>query len=90
LSDLPKEEQRLVEGYRKGFYADFMMREETDRIRNEKTKASEHQDERRISQLDKTANYRGQVEALGLSQGFRKALIAGKSKGHAQKGFLLS
>ncbi len=35
LEELPKEERRLVEGYRKGLYADFVMREEMERVRGE-------------------------------------------------------
>lgn len=32
LEKLPSEEQRLIEGYRKGLYPDFMMREEMERV----------------------------------------------------------
>lgn len=37
LQALPQEERRLVEGCHKGFYADFMMREEVERLRAEKS-----------------------------------------------------
>ena len=41
LDAVPQEEQRLVQGYRKGLYADFMMREEMDRLHRERDAAME-------------------------------------------------
>lgn len=35
LRSIPEEQKRLVEGYRKGLYADFMMREEMESIQKE-------------------------------------------------------
>jgi hypothetical protein len=71
--ELPKEEQRLVEGYRKGFYADFMMREETERVHGEQAKLQGHRRELelRIAHLDNVISYKGQVQKLAgrLSQG---------------------
>ena len=73
LEELPKEEQRLVEGYRKGFYADFMMREETERVHGEQTKLQgrRRELELRIAHLDNVISYKGQVQKLAerLSQG---------------------
>ncbi|MFH1141371.1 MAG: recombinase family protein [Chloroflexota bacterium] len=73
LEELPKEEQRLVEGYRKGLYADFMMREEMERVQKEQASAEERRREleRQLARLDKTLGYRGQIEELArqLSQG---------------------
>jgi site-specific DNA recombinase len=73
LEELPKEERRLVEGYRKGFYADFMMREEMERIRSERSTAEERQKELglQLSRLGRALSYRGQVEefARRVSQG---------------------
>jgi site-specific DNA recombinase len=66
LDDLPKEERRLVEGYRKGLYADFMMREEMQQIRKEQAAAEERYQElkHQLAHLDKAINYRGQIEQL--------------------------
>lgn len=73
LEKLPKEERRLVEGYRKGLYADFMMREEMDRVRSEQTSAEERRREleRQLAHLDKALTYQGQVQVLAqrLTQG---------------------
>ena len=35
LEAMPYEQRRLVEGYRKGLYADFMMREDMELIQKE-------------------------------------------------------
>ncbi|MFA4836150.1 MAG: recombinase zinc beta ribbon domain-containing protein [Dehalococcoidia bacterium] len=66
LEDIPKEERRLVEGYRRGMYADFMMREEMERIKGERAAAEErqHELERQIGHLVKAISYRGQVEEV--------------------------
>ena len=66
LEELPKEERRLVEGYSKGLYADFMMREEMQRIRSEHVIAEERYQElrRQLAHLDKALSYQGQIEEL--------------------------
>ncbi|MCX5991075.1 MAG: recombinase family protein [Chloroflexi bacterium] len=66
LEELPKEERRLVEGYRKGFFADFMMREEMERIRKERGDVDERcrQLELQLSRLDRAASYKSKVEDL--------------------------
>ena len=73
LEELPKEERRLVEGYRKGFYADFMMREEMKRVRGEQTKLQgrRRELELKIAHLDNVISYKGQIQKLAerLSQG---------------------
>ncbi len=73
LNDLPKEERRLVEGYRKGFYPDFMMLEETGRIHEEHAAAEERRRslEIQLARLDQALSYRGKVKdmALRLGQG---------------------
>ncbi len=73
LADLPNEERRLVEGYRKGLYADFMMREEMDCVHKEYADAKKRGDElkQQIQRLDKAIRYRDQIEAMAkrLSQG---------------------
>lgn len=73
LAELPNEERRLVEGYRKGLYADFMMREEMDRLREEYSHAGKRAEEveQQIKRLDKALCYKDQIEGLTkkLSQG---------------------
>jgi site-specific DNA recombinase len=73
LEELPKEERRLVEGYRRGFYADFMMREEMERVHDEQTKLQcrRRELELRIAHLDNVISYKGQIQKLAerLSQG---------------------
>lgn len=66
LDDLSKEERRLVEGYRKGLYVDFMMGEEMQQIRREQAVAEERYKElkRQLAYLDKAINYREQIEQL--------------------------
>ena len=41
LETLPREERRLMEGYRKGLYPDYMMREEMDRVSRERAAAEQ-------------------------------------------------
>ncbi|MBI2958464.1 MAG: recombinase family protein [Chloroflexi bacterium] len=73
LKDLPMEERRLVEGYRKGFYADFMMREEAERIRKEQASCEEKRCElqRELAAIVEAAAYKTKLEdfARSLSQG---------------------
>ena len=80
LEELPKEERRLVEGYRKGFYADFMMREEVERVHGEQAaaEARRRELETQLARLDKALGYRGQVEELArrLSQGLDQMSFA--------------
>ncbi len=45
LKAIPEEQKPLVEGYRKGLYADFMMREEMERIEKEKNELEKRQAE---------------------------------------------
>ncbi len=73
LENIPKEQKRLVEGYRKGYYLDFMMREETERVDKEKLDAERRLIElqRQLESLERASGYKGEVEALAkrLSQG---------------------
>lgn len=73
FQEFPKEERRLVEGYRKGFYPDFMMREETEHLRQERNAAEERRRElqRQLSHLDKALTYQDRIQefAQQLSQG---------------------
>lgn len=73
LLNIPKEQRKLVEGYRKGYYPDFMMREETERVEEEKSNAEQRRMEleRQLERLERANDYKGQVEDLAnrLSQG---------------------
>jgi len=73
LQALPLEERRLVEGYRKGLYPDFLMREEMERLSQERASAEERHRQLagHLAHLDKALSYRGQVEELArrLSEG---------------------
>ena len=73
LNALPKEERRLVEGYRKGLYADFMMREEMEHVKQEQVTAEQRRREleTQLARLDRALSYRGQAEELAnrLRQG---------------------
>jgi len=66
LKNLPQEERRLVQGYRKGLYADFMMREEMERVSIEKDENQRRRDDLRIQidRLDRAKAYKGQVQAF--------------------------
>ena len=74
LEQLPTEERRLVEGYRKGFYADFMMREELDRLHEERDAAVQRSQElqQRLAHLDQISGYR--QRALDLAPQLVKGL----------------
>ena len=66
LEKFPNEDRRLVEGYRKGFYPDFMMREEVDRIQKEKSAAERRcqELELQLKHLDQALNYKDNLEQL--------------------------
>ena len=72
LKTLPEEQRRLVEGYRKGLYADFMMREEMELIQKEqdeleKRKANlERQLARRLLTENQEAQIKGLVDRIGV------------------------
>ena len=53
LKAIPQEQKRLVEGYRKGMYPDFMMKEEMERVAKEKAELEAREAELR-RQLEKS------------------------------------
>ena len=73
LNSLPEERRRLVEGYRKGLFADFMMRAEMERVQGEQSAAEGRcsELETQLVHLDKALTFRGQIEKLArtLSRG---------------------
>jgi site-specific DNA recombinase len=66
LKELPEEERRLVQGYRKGLYPDFMMREEMERVSQEKDENQRRRDALKvqIDRLDRAKAYKGHVQAF--------------------------
>ena len=62
-----------MDGYRKGFYPDFMMREEMERLETEKTELTEHRRalEAQVSQMNRASEYVERAEAFAsrLSKG---------------------
>lgn len=72
LKAIPGEIKRLVEGYRKGLYADFMMREEMELIQKEQAEIEKRKTEleRQLSQRsltkDQEANIRSLAEKIGV------------------------
>lgn len=66
LETLPREERRLMEGYRKGLYPDYMMREEMDRVSGERATAeqSSRELETQLARLDKALSHKGRVQDL--------------------------
>ena len=66
LENIPKEQKRLVEGYRKGYYPDFMMREETERVEKEKLAAEQRLRElqQQLDRLERASGYKDEAVAL--------------------------
>jgi hypothetical protein len=58
LKAIPDEQRRLVEGYRKGLYADFMMREDMEQIQKEQNEL-----EKRKSELERQLTQRRLTES---------------------------
>ena len=66
LEKLPSEERRLMEGYRKGLYPEFMMREEMERVSGERATAEQRSREleTQLARLDRALSYKGRVQEL--------------------------
>jgi site-specific DNA recombinase len=66
LKAIPEEQKRLVEGYCKGLYADFMMREEMELIQKEQGALEKRKAEleRQLAQRLLTQNGEGQIRSL--------------------------
>jgi site-specific DNA recombinase len=76
LGEFPGEQLRLVEGYRKGLYPDFLLREEMDRLKQEETTLEKRREEleRRLSIL--TLSQAQEEEARALAARIGKNLDA--------------
>jgi hypothetical protein len=66
LRAIPVEQKRLVEGYRKGLYADFMMREDMELILKEQGELEKRKAEleRQLAQRQLTQSHEAQVRSL--------------------------
>ena len=66
LRAIPVEQKRLVEGYRKGLYADFMMREEMGLIQKEQVELEKRKAEleRQLAQRQLTQSQEAQIRSL--------------------------
>ena len=84
LKAIPEEQRRLVEGYRKGLYADFMMREDMEHIQKEEVELEKRKAEleRQLAQRFLTENQEAQIRSLAekISLGLNNLDFAGKQE----------
>jgi len=84
LEAIPEEQKRLVEGYRKGLYADFMMRQDMDVIQKEQAELEKRKAEleRQLAQRFLTENQEAQIRNLAgnISTGLNNLDFAGKQE----------
>ena len=66
LKTIPDEQRRLVEGYRKGLYADFMMREDMELIQREQRELEKRKAEleRQLAQRQLTQSQEARIRSL--------------------------
>ena len=66
LKAIPEEQRRLVEGYRKGLYADFMMREDMEQIQKEQGELEKRKAEleRQLGQRELTQSQEARIRSL--------------------------
>ena len=71
LKAIPEEQRRLVEGYRKGLYADFMMHEDMDSIQKEQGELERRKNEleRKIAQRYLSEDNKVQIRQLAEDMG---------------------
>ncbi len=84
LKTIPEEQKRLVEGYRKGLYSDFMMREDMEALQKEHTELEKRKMEldRQLTQRSLTESQEVQIKNLmdKLSKGLDCLGFAGKQE----------
>jgi site-specific DNA recombinase len=84
LKAIPEEQRRLVEGYRKGLYADFMMREDMDSIQKEQGELERRKNEleRKLAQRYLTEDKKVQIRQLAedMGTGLDNVDFAGKQE----------
>ena len=71
LKAIPEEQKRLVEGYRKGLYADFMMREDMELIQKEQVELEKRKTEleRQLARRQLTESQESQLRSLSEKVG---------------------
>ncbi len=84
LKAIPDEQRRLVEGYRKGLYADFMMREDMERIQKEQGELEKRKTEleRQLGQRELTQSQEARIRNLTekISTGLDNLDFVGKQE----------
>jgi site-specific DNA recombinase len=84
LKAIPDEQKHLVEGYRKGLYADFMMREEMDSIQKEQEELERRKNEleRQLAQRFLSEDNKAQIRRLAgdMRMGLDNLDFAGKQE----------
>jgi site-specific DNA recombinase len=84
IKAMPDEQRRLVEGYRKGLYADFMMREDMERIQKEQGELEKRKNEleRQLAQRQLTQSQEARIRSLTekISTGLDNLDFAGKQE----------
>jgi len=71
LEAIPGERKRLVEGYRKGLYSDFMMREDMEAIQKEQTELGNRKDdlEKQLALRNITADQEARIKEFAKKMG---------------------
>jgi site-specific DNA recombinase len=84
LKVMPDEQRRLVGGYRKGLYADFMMREEMETLQKEQAELKKRKEEleRQLTQRFLTDHQEAQIRDLvkSISTGLNHVDFAGRQE----------
>ena len=84
LKAIPDEQRRLVEGYRKGLYADFMMREDMELIQKEQGELEKRKAEleRQLAQRQLTQSQEARIRSLTekIGAGLDNLDFAGKQE----------
>jgi site-specific DNA recombinase len=84
LKAIPDEQKRLVEGYRKGLYADFMMREDMDLIQKEQGELEKRKSEleRQLAQRQLTESQEARIRSFAekISSGLDTLDFAGRQE----------
>jgi hypothetical protein len=82
LKAMPDEQRRLVEGYRKGLHADFMMREEMERMQKEQVEFEKRRVElkRQLAQRQLTESQEEQIRnfTARIGKGLDSLKFAGR------------
>jgi len=84
LKAIPEEQARLVEGYRKGLFADFMMREDMETIQKDQSEVEKRKEqlERQLAQRSMTEHQEAQLKSFvsKIGTGLDKLDFKGKQE----------